>query len=191
MPKSDRDTNFKHKLEAEYPAILYTMIQGCLDWQRLGGLKKPASVAAAVATYFDAEDSIGAWIEECLQADSAAITPVGEAYEAFSEYIEKQGESVPSKKRFSTMMQQRVTSLSKKPALVVSPAFASNQATALSALIGGMLRRIERVQSRLDRRGITRVLLQSFPFAFLRDELVAGRATLTDALLPHGPVKRL
>ena len=107
IAEADRDTEFKSKLEAEYPAILHTMIQGCLDWQRIGGLRKPASVVAAVDTYFDAEDSIGAWIEECLAADSAGITPIGEAYEAFSEYIEKQGESVPSKKRFSTQMQQR------------------------------------------------------------------------------------
>jgi len=107
IAEADRDTDFKHKLEAEYPAILYSMGQGCLDWRRCGGLKKPAAIAAAVDTYFEAEDSIGAWIEEALVADSAAVTPVGEAYEAFSEYIEKQGESVPSKKRFSTMMQQR------------------------------------------------------------------------------------
>lgn len=106
IAEADRDTEFKSKLVAEYPAILHSMIQGCLAWQ-LSGLRKPASIAASIESYFDAEDSIGVWIDEELERGSAYFTPVGEAYQAFSRYIEKQGESVPSKKRFSTMMQAR------------------------------------------------------------------------------------
>ena len=40
------------------------MIDGCLDWQA-NGLVRRACVLAATAEYFDAQDSIGQWLEEC------------------------------------------------------------------------------------------------------------------------------
>jgi hypothetical protein len=36
------DTDLPRKLEAEYPAILRWMIEGCLDWQKNGFVKCPA-----------------------------------------------------------------------------------------------------------------------------------------------------
>ena len=38
IPKDERDPKLTDKLKAEWPAILRWMIDGCLEWQRLGGL---------------------------------------------------------------------------------------------------------------------------------------------------------
>ena len=44
-----KDSKLKEKLEAEYPAILRWMIDGCLDWQK-NGLLRPTSVLGATNT---------------------------------------------------------------------------------------------------------------------------------------------
>ena len=60
IPENERDPSLGEKLRAEYSGILAWAIQGCLDWQR-EGLKPPAIVREATATYLDSEDDIGRW----------------------------------------------------------------------------------------------------------------------------------
>ena len=58
------------------------MIEGCREWQAKG-LQPPEIVKEATALYFEAEDAIAAWIEECCERDPQAwaagtlSTPVG------------------------------------------------------------------------------------------------------------------
>lgn len=64
IPSERRDRDLAAKLHAERDGILGWMLQGCLEWQRIG-LAPPACIADAAAEYFAAEDLVGQWIEEC------------------------------------------------------------------------------------------------------------------------------
>jgi putative DNA primase/helicase len=71
IPAEKRDQDLPEKLKAEWPGILAWMIDGCTDWQARG-LAPPEAVTAATDAYLDAQDSIGAWLDErCDQEPSA------------------------------------------------------------------------------------------------------------------------
>ena len=111
---ADRDLTFKARLQAEYPAILARMIEGCLDWQRCNGLKKPDEITSNVESYYESEDSLGAWIEEKCVRDKAAFLASADAYRSFSDYMQDRGERAPTQKRFSMMMQSHDFALGKR-----------------------------------------------------------------------------
>jgi putative DNA primase/helicase len=71
IPPEERDRDLPEKLKAEWPGILRWMIQGCLEWQRIG-LAPPKAVCDATAAYLEAEDAVGAWIEERCQCGPQA-----------------------------------------------------------------------------------------------------------------------
>lgn len=56
----------QEQLRAEWPGILRWMIEGCLDWNK-HGLKRPQVVLDATKAYFEDQDSITQWIEECCE----------------------------------------------------------------------------------------------------------------------------
>lgn len=64
IPPQERDPDLPRKLEAEWPAILRWMIDGCLEWQRVG-LAPPAIVTEATMAYFDDQDIVQQWLDEC------------------------------------------------------------------------------------------------------------------------------
>ena len=63
IPLAERDQGLTEKLKAEWPGILHWMIDGCLEWQGRG-LQPPEAVRSATTAYFEAEDAIGAWIDD-------------------------------------------------------------------------------------------------------------------------------
>jgi putative DNA primase/helicase len=69
------DAKLKEKLQAEWPAILRWMINGCLEWQR-DGLQPPSAVTSANKSYFDAQDVLGRWIEDaCILSPGKRLSP--------------------------------------------------------------------------------------------------------------------
>jgi putative DNA primase/helicase len=66
IPPAERDPELPAKLMTEAPAILQWCIDGCLQWQRMG-LQPPAVVTDATAAYFDDQDVIKQWLEECTE----------------------------------------------------------------------------------------------------------------------------
>ncbi|GEP59464.1 phage/plasmid primase, P4 family [Reyranella soli] len=68
IPEKERDTKLGEKLKAEWAGIFHWMIEGCREWQRIG-LKPPAKVIAATANYFEEQDTIGRWMEDCCVDD--------------------------------------------------------------------------------------------------------------------------
>ena len=88
------DKNLEEKLQAEWPAILRWMIDGCLAWQE-DGLFQPEAVRVATAEYFSDQDLFGQWLEECCDVDqgndykhetSAAL------YKSYSAFVRDHGE---------------------------------------------------------------------------------------------------
>jgi putative DNA primase/helicase len=74
IPENERDPRLAEKLKAEYPAILWWIMQGCEQWDEKG-LVPPAKVRSATASYFATEDNVANWIaNRCiLDPDGYAI----------------------------------------------------------------------------------------------------------------------
>ena len=95
-----KDSKLKEKLEAEYPAILRWMIDGCLDWQK-NGLLRPASVLEATKEYFDSQDVFGQWVKECCEihpGDKEIWEKSADLYDSWVRYCAGHGEE-PGKER--------------------------------------------------------------------------------------------
>lgn len=106
LSDEERDTTLKDRLVAEYPAILHTMIQGCIQWQDCG-LGKPERVTNATEQYLESEDTVGVWLADNIERDIAAREPSGDVYRDFKRWCEAAGEFCVSQKRFTQDMKQR------------------------------------------------------------------------------------
>jgi putative DNA primase/helicase len=79
------DLQLGEKLKAEWPAILAWMIEGCLAWQQ-HGLCVPDRVAAATADYFDGQDTVGTWLQECCETEGRSVNELQTLVESFNRY---------------------------------------------------------------------------------------------------------
>jgi putative DNA primase/helicase len=104
IPIAERDTELSRKLRNEWPGILRWAIEGCLDWQR-EGLNPPGEVRAATEHYLAQEDTIGRWLEECIERDLQAFTTIGSLYDSFKAWAEAAQEYVISKKALSQSLE--------------------------------------------------------------------------------------
>ena len=107
IAEEDRDSTLKARLVEEYPAILATLIRGCVDWIDCHGLGKPESVTASVESYLEGEDSFLAFIEENVQRDASAIEQSSAVYRRYAAWARNAGEYVMSQKRFVQTLRQR------------------------------------------------------------------------------------
>ncbi|MDD4950907.1 MAG: phage/plasmid primase, P4 family [Desulfovibrionaceae bacterium] len=95
------------KLRAEMPGILAWLVNGCLEWQRLG-LAPPARVLEATAEYRRAEDVIGDFIEECCIEGADFEVGATELYNAFEAWWEHNiSKRPPKQRRFGQMLPKR------------------------------------------------------------------------------------
>jgi len=89
IPKQERDRQLTKKLRKEWPAILRWMIEGCLEWQQTG-LAPPKAVTAATDEYFEDQDTIKQWLDECIQ-DSPKFTELNLLYSSWKQWCEARG----------------------------------------------------------------------------------------------------
>jgi putative DNA primase/helicase len=106
IPLAERDKKLKEKLKAEWPGILAWMIEGCLEWQQTG-LDPPDVVKDATASYLEAEDVLGAWIDEAGERDPNAFETSGALFAAWKKYAQRNGEWVGGSKKFSQRLDER------------------------------------------------------------------------------------
>jgi putative DNA primase/helicase len=64
ITEAEKDLHLRQKLAAELGGILQWMIDGCLEWQRLGGLAVPDTIKSVSKAYIDSEDRLACWIED-------------------------------------------------------------------------------------------------------------------------------
>ena len=107
IPPEERDLNLGEKLKDEWPGILKWMVEGCLEWQRLGGLKPPKAVVAATEAYLEAEDSIANWITDECTIDPNATEQSKALFASWKRWAEAAGEQPGSQKRFKQAMENR------------------------------------------------------------------------------------
>ena len=100
------DKGLLQQLRAEAGGILQWMIDGCLAWQR-DGLAPPDAVQQATREYFDTEDVLGRWLQECCEQDANAAALTGDLFKSFKGFAVENGEYAGSERRLSQMLQQR------------------------------------------------------------------------------------
>jgi putative DNA primase/helicase len=97
------DLKLAEKLEPEYPAIFRWMIEGGLDWQKNGLIRRDV-VRAATAEYFADQDTVRQWVDTCC--DTSERPPhiadtSGSLYGSWKNYAMAYGESAGSAKSFA------------------------------------------------------------------------------------------
>jgi putative DNA primase/helicase len=99
------DRDLEAKLRAEWPAILRWMIEGCLAWQR-NGLIRPQVVVEATDEYFEQQDSIRQWIEECCKIGNTLTDTSTNLFRSWSTWANSNGEKPGSAKWFTQAMRR-------------------------------------------------------------------------------------
>jgi putative DNA primase/helicase len=103
VPKERRDPNLREKLRAEWGGILQWAIDGCLEYQR-AGLSPPPAVTDATAEYFNSQDELGQWLEDCCELDKKNWEPVGRLFESWTRWAEDNRLSPGTMKRFAEQL---------------------------------------------------------------------------------------
>jgi P4 family phage/plasmid primase-like protien len=106
IPPDKRDEELGEKLKAEWPGILQWMIEGCLAWQKCG-LAPPKAVTAATETYFEAQDSVAAWLEDCCELDANAWEGSPTLFASWKTYADAAGVYVGDIKTFRDRLEHR------------------------------------------------------------------------------------
>jgi putative DNA primase/helicase len=103
---AQRDVRLPEKLQAEAPGILQWMIEGCLEWQRIG-LSPPACVKSATENYLVSQDSLATWMAECCDISPMWSCKVSVLFTSYRNWAEQNGEASLGRKRFTEAMETR------------------------------------------------------------------------------------
>lgn len=106
IPPAQRDKHLQDKLLAERDGILAWALAGCLSWQAQG-LNPPPSVMAATDEYFEGEDALGRWLEECCLTHPNATALTAALFNDWKRWAEATGEFIGSQRRFSDLLLTR------------------------------------------------------------------------------------
>jgi putative DNA primase/helicase len=93
IPKQRRDPDLTEKLQKEWPGILAWMIDGCLEWQRLG-LAPPPAVVKATEEYLKTEDPLYAWMSECCETGKSFWASSAKLFDSWKCWAKEAGETV-------------------------------------------------------------------------------------------------
>jgi phage/plasmid primase, P4 family, C-terminal domain len=106
IPPEKRDKSLQRKLLRERDGIFEWALEGCIQWQR-DGLRPPEIVRQATDEYFEAEDSLGRWMEERCVLTPSARSLTNELFADWKQWAEMAGEYVGTQKRLSELLQSR------------------------------------------------------------------------------------
>jgi putative DNA primase/helicase len=107
IPPAQRDLQLPDKLKTEWPGILQWMIDGALEWRRMG-LAPPKAVIDATNAYLASEDAIGNWIDECcLREPRADALKQTQAFGSWKAWAEAAQEIVGKRKDFYESLDAR------------------------------------------------------------------------------------
>jgi putative DNA primase/helicase len=106
VPEDKVDGKLPDKLQAEGGAILRWCIEGCLDWQE-NSLDPPDRVIATTQDYFESEDKIGSFLDDCIGKAPDRQVRTTYLFERYCTWAESHREYVPSHKVFLDMMETK------------------------------------------------------------------------------------
>ena len=106
IPPAEQDKRLAAKLRDELPGILAWIVNGCLEWQRIG-LQPPDEVRRATGRYRAEMDVLAAFIdEECIVAEHASATAKA-LYSGYKDWCDENGERPESQRRFGGRLKER------------------------------------------------------------------------------------
>jgi putative DNA primase/helicase len=107
IPPEQRDPTLAEKLKAEWPAILRWILNGCLEWQTIG-LAAPVIVTEATDAYFDDQDLIKQWLEECTEDGGPfAFTSGSQLFASWKNWCDAHGLQPGSEQNLSDALHDR------------------------------------------------------------------------------------
>jgi putative DNA primase/helicase len=106
IPDDKVDMHLADKLKDEWPDILAWMIEGCLEWQRIG-LAPPKSVTDATESYLESQDLLGEWIDECCELKGNAWESSTSLFNSWKLWAEDREEWVGSVRTLSQKLEDR------------------------------------------------------------------------------------
>ena len=107
IPAAERYKDLADKLKAEWPAILRWMIDGCLEWQRIG-LAPPKIVLDATEDYFAEQDTLQQWLDDCTEdGGEFAFSRTTELFASWKAWCEARNLKPGSEKALSSNLVDR------------------------------------------------------------------------------------
>lgn len=106
IPKIERDSELIEKLRSEWGGILKWMIEGCIEWQEMG-LAPPDIVRDATDDYFETEDALGRWIDECCLIGPKYWSASRTLFQDWRNWSERNNEPPGSQKTFTQRLESR------------------------------------------------------------------------------------
>jgi putative DNA primase/helicase len=106
IPPEERDRQLYDKLRQEWPAILRWMLDGCLEWRRVG-LAPPPTVGTTTAEYLASEDLLEIWIEERCVRDPASWIGTAALHASHRAWAAAAGEHPESEKGLAQALEDR------------------------------------------------------------------------------------
>jgi len=94
-------------LSKEYSGILLWCINGYIELQEIGDLKKPKCVMDEVKIYQNDMDSIGQWLDECCNVNPKFKCSTDNLYNSYKEYCTRNELNYKSKTAFGTDLGNR------------------------------------------------------------------------------------
>ncbi len=106
IPPDQRDKRLPEILRAEADGILGWMVAGCAAWQA-DGLKPPSRVMAASERYFEDEDVVGQWIDECCILERNASATSKALFGNWSSWASQAGHGAGTTKWLGEALRER------------------------------------------------------------------------------------
>lgn len=100
------DTTLEERLRAEWPAVLRWMIEGCIDWQR-NGLQRPPVVDTATRDYFDTQDLLTQWIDECCELAPTFVDDNAHLFKSWATFADAHGQRAGKSQTLSDELAKR------------------------------------------------------------------------------------
>lgn len=136
VPPKDRDPFLPEKLKAESGGILKWAIAGCLEWQK-DMLNPPERVLATTEEYFESEDTIGNFFDECCCLGPFLRVRTTSLYKQYQAWAKRTGEYALPRKRFLDCLRVRELHTERKGGEYIIIGVALNQSEAELSKQGG------------------------------------------------------
>lgn len=103
--ESTRDENLRETLKSELDGIFQWMVQGAVEWYKIG-LATPQIIVDATQNYKDELDDVGGFLEICTERDSSSKVSKTDLYKLFKFWCSYIDEVPISKKAFGKRLEE-------------------------------------------------------------------------------------